>query len=320
MVDERRDMRTGVPAVLWGGLALLLAVRLVALRYNATDLFFDEAQYWSWSLEPAFGYYSKPPLIAWIIGAATAVCGTSEFCIRLPAPLLPYRYRARDLRHRAAALRTKHGRVVGAGLRHLARRFGVGGHHLDRRAAAVFLGAGACWGSSASERHGRGGRRCCWASASDWASTPSMPWRFSGRRCWCIIAVTPAARDSCATCGCTLALGLGAALIAPNLLWNLSNSFATFSHTADNAKWGGALFNIGKGFEFLGAQFGVFGPVLFAALISTRGRRGGSGCRNRTVCCWPSRCRCCWPSRRRRSYRARMPTGRRRRTWRERCW
>src|SRR5688500_9583488 len=88
VVDERRpDARTGVPVILWGGLALLLAVRLVALRYNATDLFFDEAQYWSWSLEPAFGYYSKPPLIAWIIGAATAVCGTSEFCIRLPAPL-----------------------------------------------------------------------------------------------------------------------------------------------------------------------------------------------------------------------------------------
>ena len=83
------------------------------------------------------------------------------------------------------------------------------------------------------------------------------------------IAATPAARYLLRDVRLYAALGLGAALIAPNLLWNLSNSFATFSHTADNAKWGGALFNIGKGFEFLGAQFGVFGPVLFAALIST---------------------------------------------------
>ena len=36
-------------------LAALLAVRTVALAFNATDLFFDEAQYWTWSQELAFG-------------------------------------------------------------------------------------------------------------------------------------------------------------------------------------------------------------------------------------------------------------------------
>jgi predicted membrane-bound mannosyltransferase len=75
-------------AVLAVALAVLLLIRLIALKFNATDLFFDEAQYWNWSQEPAFGYYSKPPLIAWLIGASTAVCGVSEFCIRLPSPLV----------------------------------------------------------------------------------------------------------------------------------------------------------------------------------------------------------------------------------------
>ena len=69
-------------------MVILLAIRVLALRYNATDLFFDEAQYWSWSLEPAFGYYSKPPLIAWVIRLSTDACGLSEFCIRLPSPLI----------------------------------------------------------------------------------------------------------------------------------------------------------------------------------------------------------------------------------------
>ena len=69
-------------------LAGLLTLRLIALAFSRTDLFFDEAQYWTWSLEPAFGYYSKPPLIAWLIGMSTAVCGASEFCVRLPSPLL----------------------------------------------------------------------------------------------------------------------------------------------------------------------------------------------------------------------------------------
>src|SRR5690606_4041263 len=86
----QRDQGTGTAwlSALIAVLCGLLAIRIVALTFNATDLFFDEAQYWSWSLEPAFGYYSKPPLIAWMIWAATEVCGHSELCIRLPSPLI----------------------------------------------------------------------------------------------------------------------------------------------------------------------------------------------------------------------------------------
>jgi hypothetical protein len=58
------------------------------LHFSDVDLFFDESQYWSWSRELAFGYFSKPPLLAWLIAAAERVCGDSEACIRAPAPLL----------------------------------------------------------------------------------------------------------------------------------------------------------------------------------------------------------------------------------------
>ena len=50
----------------------------------AVDLFFDEAQYWSWSRDLAFGYFSKPPLLAWLIAAVTHVCGDAEICVRSP--------------------------------------------------------------------------------------------------------------------------------------------------------------------------------------------------------------------------------------------
>ena len=46
-----------------------------------------------------------------------------------------------------------------------------------------------------------------------------------------------------------------------------ANKFATLSHTADNAKWGGPLVHPNKALEFFGAQFGVFGPILFGALL-----------------------------------------------------
>jgi 4-amino-4-deoxy-L-arabinose transferase-like glycosyltransferase len=67
-------------------------------------------------------------------------------------------------------------------------------------------------------------------------------------------------------------LAIGLLLIAPNLVWNQLNGFATFAHTADNAKWTGSLFNPGNALEFIGAQFGVFGPILFGALLAITGR------------------------------------------------
>jgi 4-amino-4-deoxy-L-arabinose transferase-like glycosyltransferase len=73
------------------------------------------------------------------------------------------------------------------------------------------------------------------------------------------------------------ALLLAAALIAPNLIWNAANSFATFAHTADNANWGHSLVNPGNALAFLGAQFGVFGPILFGALIGVTLRAWRSG-------------------------------------------
>src|SRR4051812_32268066 len=69
-------------------LAALTVIRLIGLKFSLVDLFFDEAQYWAWSRELAFGYFSKPPLLAWIIATAEHICGSSEACIRAPAPIL----------------------------------------------------------------------------------------------------------------------------------------------------------------------------------------------------------------------------------------
>ena len=75
---------------LWA-LAAVVAItiaRVVWLAVQPADLYPDEAQYWFWSLHPALGYYSKPPLVAWLIALTTGAFGDSEFAVRLSAPLL----------------------------------------------------------------------------------------------------------------------------------------------------------------------------------------------------------------------------------------
>jgi hypothetical protein len=55
--------------------AAITAARLLWLGVQSAGLYPDEAQYWFWAQHPAFGYYSKPPLVAWLIALTTAAFG-----------------------------------------------------------------------------------------------------------------------------------------------------------------------------------------------------------------------------------------------------
>ena len=63
-------------------------LRLLWLLVQSAELYPDEAQYWFWAQHLALGYYSKPPLVAWLIALTTAMFGDGEFAVRLSAPLL----------------------------------------------------------------------------------------------------------------------------------------------------------------------------------------------------------------------------------------
>ncbi len=84
------DVKVGKPADMRAAVLLIAAltvVRLVTLFSTPLELYPDEAQYWLWSRTLDFGYYSKPPVIAWAIWATTRLGGDAEPWIRLSAPL-----------------------------------------------------------------------------------------------------------------------------------------------------------------------------------------------------------------------------------------
>ena len=64
------------------------ALRLALIALQFVPLLMGEAQYWIWSRDLALGYFSKPPLLAWLIAATVAVCGDGEVCVRLSSPVL----------------------------------------------------------------------------------------------------------------------------------------------------------------------------------------------------------------------------------------
>ena len=268
LYDDQSDGRSFVE---WFGLLalcnlVLLAIRFAALNWNATDLFFDEAQYWAWSEEPAFGYYSKPPLIAWLIGLATSVCGQSTACIRSPSPVVyalasfgvfiaAYQlYGARTAFLSALVFLTLPGVTLSSGI--ISTDVPLLAAWAFALAAFIALVKGAGWWAAIALGVAIGvGLNGKYAMAYFvlcaviyGIANPGGRWIVVSPRFW-------------------LAIAIAAAMIVPNILWNLDNGFATFSHTADNANWQGDLGNPEKALEFFGAQFGVFGPVLFAGLL-----------------------------------------------------
>jgi 4-amino-4-deoxy-L-arabinose transferase-like glycosyltransferase len=254
------------------------ALRLVALAFNRTDLFLDETQYWLWGRELAFGYYSKPPLIGWVIRAVTTLAGSdAPFFVRLAAPLA-HAATAVMLALAAAELAGRRAAVwVAAGYLTLP-MVGVGSLLISTDTIMFPFLALALW---AWLRAGRGGGPGYAALAGlglglgAMAKYAAVYYILGGALAAALVAeVRPGWK------AVWLALGVAALCLLPNVLWNAVNGWPTLHHTADNMDWvkdpeDRTGLHFAAMVAFLAAQFGVFGPLSFAGLLAlaTRWRR-----------------------------------------------
>ncbi len=69
-------------------ICLILCWRVLYPAISPLDLSPDEAYYWDWSRRLDWGYYSKPPMVAWINWLSTSMFGSNTWAVRLPAALL----------------------------------------------------------------------------------------------------------------------------------------------------------------------------------------------------------------------------------------
>lgn len=254
-----------------GVLVVVTIVRLVGLKFSVVDLFFDESQYWAWSRELAFGYFSKPPLLAWVIALAEHVCGSSEACVRAPSPVL---YFGISLVVYAIAWQLYDERV--AFFAAISVALATGGAFSARIISTdvplLFFWALALL-AYVRLVTGGGAR---WAVLLGVALGLGMLAKYA--MVYFLLGVALAAlldRDArrlVRAPALWLAFAIAAILIAPNILWNLDNGLATFRHTGDNIQGNGVKIEPLRALEFVASQFAVFGPILFTALLGAMAR------------------------------------------------
>jgi 4-amino-4-deoxy-L-arabinose transferase-like glycosyltransferase len=215
--------------------AAVTVFRLGLLPFNRTDLFVDEAQYWLWGQTPAWGYYSKPPLIAWVIGAVTGLAGSdAAFWIRAPGAVL---HGVTALVLGAVAARLFGGRAalaVAAGYVTLPMA-AVGSLLFSTDTLMLPLLAAGLWFWIAALRGG-GLRAATLAGACIGGAVLA---KYAGLYLPLGLAAAALASPGWrAPRGCWAAmLGATAVMVVPNLAWNLDHGLATLSHTVDNIRW-----------------------------------------------------------------------------------
>lgn len=258
--EDERSFRTAIFVIF-----ALTLVRLVWIAAGTTDLYPDEAQYWLWSLTPDWGYYSKPPVVAWLIAATTALAGNdNEIAVRLSAPLLHF---GTALMVYAVAQRLYDTRAAFWSSIAYATLPGVWVSSIIISTDAPLL---FCWSIALYafvRAREPGGER--WWLAVGAAAGAGLLAKYA-MAYWLLSAALFLAtyRDERRHFprflgGVVLAL----LIYLPNFLWNQSHRFVSYRHTEANAAFTGSLFHPDKFLSFFGSQFGVFGPVFFAALI-----------------------------------------------------
>ena len=249
--------------MLAGVLAITL-LRLLWLVFQPADLYPDEAQYWFWAQHPALGYYSKPPLVAWLIALTTGLFGESEFAIRLSAPLLHagtavfvYAIAARLYDSRIALWSAlAYASLPGAS---------VSAFIISTDAPLILFWAAALYAFVRAREGGGAG----WWTAVGLACGLGLLAKYA-MFYWLLSAlgyVLLARTERRHLRPLLAAAGIALLVYSPNFWWNWQNGFVSYVHVRDNAGMSEPLFHLTAFLEFFGSQFAVFGPLFFAGLL-----------------------------------------------------
>ena len=268
-------------------LGAILAFRLAALQFSQIDLVMDEAQYWTWSRDLDFGYFSKPPLIAWVIRAFTELCGQSEACVRAASPVL-YTLAAGFLFATGRVLFSARigfwSSIVFATLPGVS----YASLLITTDAPLIFLWSAMlfCWVMLLNRKSM--GFAILLGLVIGVGLLAKQAMIYSLLCIACHAAISHEARAAVKGGRWLIVVLIALALFSPNIVWNAEHGFPTAKHTGANIGWRAPYVHPLSLLEFAIAQFGLFGPILLVVMVrgAYRGIRGSTDASNTLLLCF----------------------------------
>ncbi len=227
------------------------------ILYSGIGLGPDEAQYWTWSKALDWGYYSKPPGIAWQIWLGTQLFGDTELGVRIGSIVMAFLLPLAVF-FTAKAARLLPNTCFWAALMMALSPLGVTASlfAITDVGMVLFWTIG-LWALIQGPNYIVFGLSILWGALFKWPLY--LLWIFVPILMW----FSPQARKKSALWGLLLSL-LG---LLPSLIWNVSHDWVTFRHVfsaVGNPSEASSNF-----FEFIGAQAALMSPILFFLLLVT---------------------------------------------------
>ena len=248
-------------------LALLTAYRLWVIPRLGVTLYIDEAQYWTWAQDLDWGYFSKPPVIAWLIAATTTVFGDGMLAVKLPALLL---YPATAWLMFLLGQKLFDARVgFRAGLAFaLIPIVSALGLAVSTDAPLLFCWAAAMLCLLRAVEQDRLRDWLLLGAAVGFGIMAKYTMAAFGFSALLYLLGDAKRRRVFASPGLWVAVAMACLLVLPNIVWNWANDFPTLRHTADITHVDGSNEKTGNLIEFLLAQVASLGPGFALAFLA----------------------------------------------------
>ena len=277
--------------LLFAGLAAISLFRIYYISHGLLDLSPDEAHYWEWSRRPDLSYYSKGPMIAYLIYIGAAIFGDTVFGIRIPAVIFSvlssvYLFKLAGLMYKDDAPATSGGELqegirgnpIGlssALLYQIIPLFAPFGILFTIDAPFLFFWIFSLylfWKAVQSEGPGESTRSGIWiwvlAGLSIGLGLLTKYTMAFFYLCGFLFLLRSEKRYLLKTWKPYVALAVGCLAFSPVVIWNMQHDWITVRHTAGQAHVAEGLKISLKSFlEFFGSQVGVITPVLFGMMF-----------------------------------------------------
>lgn len=259
---------TWLPAstVFWWFLALITLYRLLVLLQPQFSLFYDEAYYYHWSLNPDLGYYSKPPMVAWFILLSTSLLGDTVFAIKMMASLA-YGAAAVVLFYTAKRYSNASQGLL-AGLIFLCiPMVGFNSEFITTDAPLLLFWALALHFALRAIEHQQLSH---WLLLGVFTGLGMLSKYTMGAFPLAVFGFLLAEkkhRATLLTAGPWLAAVTAGLIFGLNIYWNFTHQWIAAQHTQEISHTTGPVVNFGSLAEFLAVQFLIFGPVFSWLLV-----------------------------------------------------
>lgn len=250
-------------------LILGVVFRLFYTAFGPMDLVEDEAYYWEWSRQLDWSYYSKGPLVAYLIALSTRTLGIYELALRLPSIIMGAVTISTIFWLASSLTRSRVTGLLAALILSCSPIFIAGSMLLTIDSPLFCFYTLACWFTWRAVSTGNGRN---WVLAGVCLGIGIMAKAailFFVASMLLFLAFSPDHRKLLFTKGPWVCIGVGLLFFTPQLIWNAQHDWVMFKDFLFKGGAGRVIpWSERNPFLFLFSQAGVLSPYIFWLVLA----------------------------------------------------